>query len=218
MLTPKLLFLWPGEGPSITESLGRNLEALDILRAKFGYVIYVPKDLPDYICVLGDDNDVMRHIGWRLRTKWSEAIANSSIKSKVYVIEPPEPSVMKKRVIVKKEAYLTRASLHGDSLTESESAYWVDRAKVIRFKNNARILAAIDKSLQGVSLVRGHLRMRVNFGTFILDLYRRPKDDNPSYSFGEFREMMFHEHSKGRLIPGYVAIAFLLCFDPLTAK
>jgi hypothetical protein len=58
--------------------------------------------------------------------------------------------------------------------------------------------------LRGVAFVRGHLRMRINLGSFVLDEYRLPKEEKPSYQFEEFREMLMHEQTKGRLIPGYV--------------
>lgn len=174
-----------------------------MIRAKFGYFMYVPKDLPECICVLGLDQDVMRQIAWRLRTKWSEAVANCNLKSKVYFVEPPEPSLVKEEVIVKKHLNQTTPSLRGDVLTGVEAANWADRAKLIQSKNHARLLSAVQKSLKGASLIRGHLRMRVNLGTFVLDAYRRPVDDKPSYTFEEFREMLLHEQTKGRLIPGY---------------
>lgn len=179
------------------------MEALDTIRAKFGYFLYVPKSLPDYICAVGLDQDVMRQIVWRLRTKWSEAIANCNLKSKLYFVEPPEANFMKKEVIVKKVSHNTKPLLRGDHLAGTEWAHWLDRAKLIQSRNNNRLLSTVEKSLQGVSLVRGHLRMRVHLGTFVLDSYRRPADDKPSYTFEEFREMLLHEQTKGRLIPGY---------------
>lgn len=145
----------------------------------------------------------MRQIVWRLRTKWSEAIANCNLKSKVYFVEPPEANFMKKKVTVKKVSCNTKPLLRGGHLKGTESAHWSDRAKLIQSKNNARLLNTVEKSLQGVSFVRGHLRMRVNLGTFVLDSYRRPADDKPSYTFEEFREMLLHEQTKGHLIPEY---------------
>ena len=165
--------------------------------------MYVPKDLQDYVCVLGHDHRVIRHIARRLRTKWSEVIASTNVKSKLYVVEPPQPSSMGRDVIVSKKSHLTKPSLLGEPSSGGDSAFWSDRAKLIQSKNKDHLLNAVDKSLRGVAFVRGHLRMRVNFGSFVLDAYRRPKDDKPSYPLEEFREMMLHEQTKGRLIPGY---------------
>lgn len=182
-----------------------------MVRAKFACFLYVPKDLPDYICALGPKQDAMRQIVWRLRTKWSEAMANCSLKAKVYLVEPPEPSRMKREVIVKRDSYLTKSILQGNQLGATELADWSERAQLIQSRNNARLLSTVEKSLQGVSLVRGHLRMRVNIGAFVLDSYRRPTDDKPSYSFEGYREMLMHEQTKGRLIPGYVDRIIFKC-------
>lgn len=173
--------------------------------------MYVPKDLVDYICVLGHDHHVIRQIARRLRTKWSEVIASTNVKSKLYIVEPPQPSSMGRDVIVSKEWHLTKASLLGEpSNGGGNSAFWSDRAELIRSKNKDHLLNAVDKSLRGVAFVRGHLRMRVNFGTFVLNAYRCPKDDKPSYPLEEFREMMLHEQTKGRLIPGYGSLLQLI--------
>ncbi|KAI9928829.1 hypothetical protein MW887_002050 [Aspergillus wentii] len=197
----QLLFLWPRDGPSLTESLGTQLEALDVIRARFGCHIFVPKDLPDYICALGQSHETMRQIAHLLRTKWSETMANSNIKSKAYVVEPPEINSMR-RIVVKKNKHFAKAFLQGDRLHDFQLENWRGRFALIQSKNNARLLSAIEKALRGVVFVRGHLRMRVNIGSFVLDEYRLPADDKPSYGFEEFREMLLHEQTKGRLIPG----------------
>ncbi|KAE8376290.1 hypothetical protein BDV26DRAFT_282750 [Aspergillus bertholletiae] len=196
----RLFFLWPNDGPPIKESLGEQLEALDIIRAKFGCHLYLPKNAPDYICALGHSHDTMRQIAQLLRTKWSETVANSQIRSKVYIVEPPE--VLRDRIVVENNALFAKAFLHGKRMKHLQSEQWQDRRTLIQTKNKAHILRALSRSLQGVSFVRGHLRMRVNLGSFVLDEYRVPNDDTTGYGFEEFREMLLHEQTKGRLIPG----------------
>ena len=107
------------------------------------------------------------------------------------------------QIVVKNNNQFARAFLYGDRKEGMDWEQWADRAALIQSKNNDRILSAIEKSLRGVAFVRGHLRMRVNIGSFVLDEYRCPKDDKPSYAFEEFREMLMHEQTKGRLVPGY---------------
>ncbi|KAM0096142.1 hypothetical protein ACP6JD_000321 [Aspergillus fumigatus] len=135
-----------------------------------------------------------------LRTKWSEIIANSNVKSKVYVVEPPAPASMKEAIVMERNKQFGKARLQGSRPKDLER--WEIRAALIQSKNNARVLQAIERSLRGVAFVRGHLRMRINLGSFVLDEYRLPKDEKPSYQFEEFREMLLHEQAKGRLIPG----------------
>ncbi|EAW22799.1 uncharacterized protein NFIA_014910 [Aspergillus fischeri NRRL 181] len=196
----QMLFLWPREGPSLVDSLGPQLEALDVIRAKFGCHLFVPKDMPAYICAFGQSWDTMRQIVQCLRTKWSEIIANSNVKSKVYVVEPPAPASMKEAITMERNKQFGKARLQGSRPKDLEQ--WEIRAALIQSKNNARLLQAIERSLRGVAFVRGHLRMRINLGSFVLDEYRLPKDEKPSYQFEEFREMLLHEQAKGRLIPG----------------
>ena len=197
-----MFFLWPRDGPSLRDSLGPQLEALDTIRAKFACHLFIPTGLADFICVVGCDHDTIKEIVRRLRTKWSEIIASSSVKAKVYVVEPP-PSGTVSRIITEKpknapfvELALVRDKIKGPALQQ-----WLARAALIRSKNDTRLLSAIERSLQGIAFVRGHLRMRVNLGSFVLYEYRRPLSGK-SYDFEEFREMLLHEQTKGRLIPG----------------
>ncbi|KAE8346638.1 hypothetical protein BDV24DRAFT_175580 [Aspergillus arachidicola] len=199
-LLSKLFFLWPSDGPSIKESLGEQLEALDIIRAKFGCHLYLPKNAPDYICALGPNHDTMRQIAQLLRTKWSETVANSHVRSKVYISEPPK--ILRDKIVVENNTFFAKAFLHGKMVKSLQSEQWQNRRTLIQTKNKAHILSALSRSLRGVSFVRGHLRMRVNLGSFVLDEYRMPKDEKAGYSFEEFREMLLHEQTKGRLIPG----------------
>ncbi|KAE8364209.1 hypothetical protein BDV27DRAFT_172493 [Aspergillus caelatus] len=196
----QLFFLWPNDGPPIKESLGKQLEALDIIRAKFGCHLYLPKNAPDYICALGHSHDTMRQIAQLLRTKWSETVANSHVRSKAYILEPPE--TLRDKIVVENNTLFAKAFLHGKRVKSLSPEQWQNRRTLIQTKNNTHILSALSKSLQGVSFVRGHLRMRVNLGSFVLDEYHMPKNDKVGYSFEEFREMLLHEQTKGRLIPG----------------
>ena len=197
----KLFFLWPNDGPPIKKSLGEQLEALDIIRAKFGCHLYLPKNAPDYICALGHSHDTMRQIAQLLRTKWSETVANSHVRSKAYILEPPE--TLRDKIVVENNTLFAKAFLHGKRVKSLSSEQWQNRRNLIQTKNNTHILSALSRSLQGVSFVRGHLRMRVNLGSFVLDEYHMPKNDKVVYNFEEFREMLLHEQTKGRLIPGY---------------
>lgn len=128
-------------------------------------------------------------------------MANCNPRHKAYIVEPPKPSSMKEAIVVKKGLYASKAFLEGEPMAHEELENWADRAHFIRGKNNGRILSTIEKSLQGISFDRRHLRMRINFGTFVLDSYRRPQG-KPVYTFEEFREMVLIEGVTGRLVPG----------------
>ncbi|KAL2006154.1 hypothetical protein VTN00DRAFT_9808 [Thermoascus crustaceus] len=198
----RLLFLWPAEELPMKDFLGPDLGALDFIRAEFGYHLYIPEGFPDYICVAGHDHDVIREIVRRLRTKWSELMASANIRSKVYLVEPPEIGRVRTEIVVKNSPPFAKPFLYGDPLKEFQLVVWRDRAPLIRSKNDIRLLNATERSLRGLPFFRGHLRMRVNLGSFVLDEYRLPRDAKPAYSFEEFREMLLNDSTKGRLVPG----------------
>ncbi|KAL3491178.1 hypothetical protein BJX62DRAFT_237416 [Aspergillus germanicus] len=197
----QLLFLWPKDGLSLNECLGPQLEYLDLIRARFGCYMWSPKDLPGYICAVGHSHDAMKLIAQCIRTLYAESVAKTFVKTKLYLVEPPEPSIMKSEIFVKKEHSLHKPTLQGNPLSSSGLTKWQDRRGLIDSKNRARLLNAVERSLIGIAYVRGHLRMRVNLGTFVLDKHQIPEDNKPFYGFEEFREMLLHEQTKGRLIP-----------------
>ncbi|KAL4778845.1 hypothetical protein BJX76DRAFT_352283 [Aspergillus varians] len=203
-ITPpeQLLFLWPKDGPSLHECLGPELESLDSIRAMFGCHLFVPKDLPGYICALGHNHDGMKQIAESIRILWAETVAKSNIKAKIYLLEPPEPNAVRGKIVVKRQNQLHKPALQGPRLGGHDLQKWQDGIDLVQSRNNTRLLTAVENCLKGVSFVRGHLRMRVNLGTFVLENYRVPEDDKSWYGFEEFREMLLHEQTKGRLIPG----------------
>ncbi|KAL1966462.1 hypothetical protein VTN77DRAFT_4384 [Rasamsonia byssochlamydoides] len=198
----QLLFLWPNGELPMREVLGSELEVLDPIRIEFGYNIYVFEEVPEYICVVGQDHEALREVARRIRTKWHELMATSNVRSKVYLAQPPEPSTMRTGIFVKKIHGLARPSLSGSLLKDFQRGPWQERLTLIQSKNDARLLSATERSLRGLPFFRGHLRMRVNIGSFILDEYRLPRNAQTGYSFEEFREMLLHEKTRGRLVPG----------------
>lgn len=199
----QLLFLWPTDELSIKELLGPQLEAFDPIRREFRAHLYLSPDLPDYICVAGYERDIIREIVHLIRVKWNELMASTNIKSKLYVVEPPEPDFMRGRISIKTNHHqLAKPILDGGLLKGAQLADWDGRATLIRLKNDIRILGATEQALKGLAFFRGYLQMRVNFGTFVLDEYRLAKDGRPGYSFETFREMLLYEKTRGRLLPG----------------
>lgn len=192
------------------ESLGQNLEDLDPIRREFQYPIYVYRDgeSSEYIRVDGYDQDIMRVIVQRLRTKWAELMASVNVKAKLYLAQPPSPDAMRTEVDIMKLsqrgggfAYAS-ASLYGISLGGIQLQQWSEKSRLIKMKNDVRLRDTIERSLLGLRFLRGHVRMRVNLGAFVLDSYRNPTGSKPRHSFVEFRQMLLHDKTKGHLIPG----------------
>ncbi|KAL4924377.1 uncharacterized protein BDV17DRAFT_295490 [Aspergillus undulatus] len=214
----QFLFDWPKDGPALTECLcGPELPFLDPLRARFGCYMFVSKNLPGYIWAVDHNRDSTKEIAQSLRTLWAEAVAKSNIKAKVYIVEPPAPKAMKGKIVVKKQSpQLHKPALQGSRLKGQELQQWQSRVGLIRSKNDQRLLNAVESCLKGLSFVRGHLRMRVNLGTFLLQNYPKPEGGKSWYGFEEFRGALLHEQTQGRLVPALkVAQPELLerCFE-----
>lgn len=189
------------------DALGTDLEALDPIRIRFTCHLFVDKELPDHICALGYEQAKIGQLVQLLRNKWAEIMANSLVKSKIYLVEPLGSG--HGEVSARKEAGFVRPLFRTIPMSKADMDSWPGRAELIRSRNNAHLLKVIDKCLKSVVYVRGHLRMRANIGLFVLDYYRQPSQGKPAWGFEEFREMLFHENTKGRLIPGYASDLFL---------
>ncbi|KAL4812368.1 hypothetical protein BDW67DRAFT_193677 [Aspergillus spinulosporus] len=208
----QLFFLWPKYGPSLNECFGPELESLDSIRARFGCHLFVPKELPDHICALGKNHDDMRQIAKSIRVLWAEETAKSNIKAKIYLVEP-QPRAMEGKIVVEKQNQSHNPVLRGGLLQIPELQGLQERIRSVQSKNNSRILTAVEDCLKGLAFVRGHLRMRVNLGTLVLENYQKPENNKSWYCFDEFRDMLLHEQTQGRLIPGCFKAKHL--FEPL---
>ncbi|KAL4939989.1 hypothetical protein BDV06DRAFT_224532 [Aspergillus oleicola] len=197
----QFLSQWPKDGPSLTECLGPELESLDSIRARYLCYLFIPKDLPGYICGLGNDHNAMKEIAGRIRILWAEAVAKSSIKTKIFLVEPPALKAMKSKIVVKVQNKLHIPDLQGNLLKGGNLEEWQGQVDPVQTRNNKRLLTAVENCLKGISFVRGHLRMRVNFGTFVLERYPKPEDGKTWYSSEDFRNIMLHEQTQGRLVP-----------------
>lgn len=188
--------------------LGPNLEDLDPIRREFQYPVYEYDEVPGYIRIDGYDQEAMRMIVQRLRTKWAELMASVNVKAKLYLAQPPSIEAMRPEVDILKLsqrgggfAYAS-TSLYGDLLGGAQRQQWTEKSREIKVKNDARLRGTVERCLQGLRFLRGHVRMRVNFGTFVLDAYRNPIGSKERHSFVEFRQMLLHDKTKGHLIPG----------------
>lgn len=207
-----MLFLWPEDELPLEMTLGKSLEALDPIRADFGYYIYLYDDSPDhqkYIRVDGDDHGKIIEIVKQLRAKCANLLAETGVKTKLYLVQAPPVDILKAEISLMKcrqpgsPNIQAAPFLCGVELLDDDAG--VERKNLLREKNEQRMHSAVDQSLHGVRFLAGHVRMRVNFGKFVLENYRIPPNSKERYSFEEFRSMLLYAGTKGRLIPGYVS-------------
>jgi hypothetical protein len=198
------MFLWPPDGPAMNGVLGGQLEKLDNIRTTFDVHVYQQRHKPNYICVSAHDKAVLLQVIELLCTIWREFTTKSDVQLKLYLVEPPSPTIMRTKILLEKSSRVARPFLHGAELGGDQIRHWSNGHDLILMKNDSLLLTKFQKSLNTISFIRGHLRMRVHFGTFVLDEYRRSEKGECSYEFQEFQNMILHEQAKGRLVPGYV--------------
>ncbi|EEH41487.2 hypothetical protein PAAG_03050 [Paracoccidioides lutzii Pb01] len=219
-----MLFLWPEDEIPVETALGKDLEALDAIREEFGYYIYLYKESPDeqkYIRVDGHDHGIIIEIVKRFRAKWANLVTEMGIKTKLYLVRIPNVDLLKTEIGLvecRRPGCRTIEAvpvLFGGHLYSSDLRVSFDRGNLLSSKNELRLRSAVNQALQSVRFLVGHVRMRVNFGKFVLENYRVPSDSKPRYSFEEFRNMLFYGGTKGRLIPG---LGFKRCDGDLITR
>ncbi|DAA73538.1 TPA_exp: Uncharacterized protein A8136_4719 [Trichophyton benhamiae CBS 112371] len=204
-----LLFLWPTDEVPF-DLLGPQLEALDPIRRETGCYIYIYDEQPSFIRVDGDDHDTIITAVHRLRAKWAEIMAKIHMQSKLYLVQAASSNIRNKEVSIARVAHsvgglgqmYATPVLHEIPLTSMDPDSMQDRDEDSLNTNESRLRETVEESLQGLRFLRGHVRMRVNFGTFILDDYREPKNSRARYSFDEFRTMLLNSRTRGHLVQG----------------
>lgn len=187
----------------MVQSLGVELEKLDSIRMEFKVHVYPSSAVEDYICVAGLKESDAGPILAQLRALSDEAIAKFNACVKAHMIEPPSHDAYMDDVVIVKyphgaETLLQRAPSPARSVND-----WSGEMERIKEANKKLLLSSVEKSLSMSHFFKGHLQMRVHFGSFVLDTAQRPKNATTGHGFEEFRTMLFLEKAKGRLIPRY---------------
>ncbi|KAL1955788.1 hypothetical protein VTO42DRAFT_8108 [Malbranchea cinnamomea] len=189
-LSETMLFLWPGDELPLEAALGSNLEDLDPLRKEFGCYIYIYDEDPNYIRIDAHEHEAVVKIVHRLRAKWAELMANRHVKVKLYLVQPPPTDLVSNEVEIfevrpsgSRYSYATPMLCCEPISGSLQSEDRKDKDQLVRAKNEVRLREAVERSLQGLRFLRGHVRMRLNFGTFVLDDYRIPQNSRSRLEF-----------------------------------
>ena len=200
----KKVYTWPKDGPTAQEELGNHLEKLDLIRKEFRVHMYLEEGSTDKICVSGRKNTDMEQIIVRLQRLWKTTMAKTNTRIKAYIVEPPTKGIVRNAVILVQSGKIALPFLHGTQHRFLEAKHDRKRKNVedVQKNNNQLLLSSFQKALSQANLFAGYLRMRVHFGSFVLDRFRAPDNGQKAYGFDEFREMVLLERSRGRLVPG----------------
>ncbi|KAJ5490059.1 hypothetical protein N7453_010884 [Penicillium expansum] len=196
-----LAFLWPSDGPSLHYFITARREILDFIRLKYDANIYIKPGIPDYLFMSGNDERDMCIIAARFRELWERLMVQYETEIKLFLVAAPRTELMRTHVILQKSSQLSRPVLCGPELAPDVAATWKTTADEIKANNKSIVTTRLRKALHVIPQFRGFLQMRAKFGSFALQQWRKPKD-GISYEFSEFREMLTHLNTEGRLVPG----------------
>ncbi|KAJ5862829.1 hypothetical protein N7455_006897 [Penicillium solitum] len=196
-----LAFLWPSDGPSLNYFITARREILDFIRLKYDVNIYVKPGISDYLFMSGNDERDMCIIASRFRELWERLMVQHETEIKLLLIAAPRTELMRTHVILQKSGGLSQPVLCGPELAPDVAVTWETTAEKIKANNKSIVTTRLRKALHVIPRFRGFLQMRAKFGSFTLQQWRKPAD-GISYEFAEFREMLTHMNTEGRLVPG----------------
>ena len=203
----KLVFVWPIDGPSPQECLGRDLEKLDSIRADLQVHAYLdPEDPTQIIFVSNEDFDSALLVRF-LRTSWGEGMGRADLHIKKLMLSPLNPKFSGHGVIIRRTATLAKPFLYADPCQDAsaDEETFTEGMRRMHKANVDDILENMRTSLSMTNHFSGNLRMRVHFGTFILDRYRLPEGDEAAFRLVEFGAMIGQDQAQGHVVPGYVS-------------
>ncbi|CAI7588669.1 unnamed protein product [Penicillium glandicola] len=196
-----LAFLWPSDGPSLDYFITARRELLDFIRLRYDVNIYVRPGIPDCIFMSGNNERNMCIIASRFRELWERLMVQQETEIKLFLVAAPRVELMRTHVILQKSGGLSRPVLCGPELVPDVAATWKTTTEDIKVNNRHVVTTRLRKALHVIPQFQGFLQMRAKFGLFALQQWRRPKDGT-SHEFSEFREMLTHMNTEGRLLPG----------------
>ena len=198
-------FIWPVDEIRPEDILGPSLEAFDPVRIQHLCHIVFDNKLAAFRIFSDSEESVKATMG-RIEGTMREYVAKSVRASKLLLVEPPQPSVIRKDVRMlpaslnqSKETRSMIPLLTGSKLDLKALEEWNDESKEYTRKNNSRMELSLRKCIANLPHYRGRVRMRVHFGTFALKTYRW-KEGAESIHFGEFMDDMTLSETKGVLI------------------
>lgn len=158
-----------------------------------------------------------------IRKLYNEAVAKSDIRIRAYLVEPPPGPLKRHKIgLVEPEpfsrAYIRReipSTLRQNHVSMSEIA---SESYRIQRRNHNRLLDAIKQCLSELPLSSGVARMRVHFGTFILNRFPKGPARDLGFDFDDFCSKLDHERVEGHVVPGYVAPSTFHCRWTNTSK
>lgn len=209
-------FIWPVDEVRPEDILGPSLEAFDPVRYQYHCHIIFDHRLSIFR-IFSDREDAINKTIDRIVGTMREYVAKSVRPDMLILIEPPIPSVVRKDVSVRRlSADDSKAGqsmipvLTGSTLDAECQREWIEKSDELMRKNNHRMELSLRKCVATLPHHRGLVRIRVQFGTFALKVFRW-KDGAESTAFEEFIDNTSMAGTKGRMVREQVNIWIDFC-------
>lgn len=171
-------FLWPVDEVLPEDILGSSLEAFDPIRFQHRCHIVFDSKLSSFR-IFSDKEESVKKTMNRIEGTIREYVAKSARPDILLLVEPPSSSAVRKDVKVL-PAFLGYSKadksvipvLTGSALDPEALNAWLTECNGLRIKNTRRIELSLRKCIALLPHYRGLVRVRVQFGTFALKVYR----------------------------------------------
>ncbi|KZF26310.1 hypothetical protein L228DRAFT_235398 [Xylona heveae TC161] len=175
-------FHWPVEEIRPESILGKSFEAFDHIRMHAAFKV---------LSQTFNELDVALS---RIRGTLCEIMTRSNRPVTLYLVAPPSVEAVRTEVeLEERKMGLSRLSgvvprLTGPKLSKTDQYTWVSLRPKLAAANAKLLRKATSDCLRTLKFYRGHISMRVRFGTLFLSSYRKAKADR--HGLMEFLEMM----------------------------
>lgn len=199
-------FDWPVDEVRPEDILGSSLEAFDPIRFQYQCHIIFDTKL-SLFRIYSDKEESVEKTMARIIGTMKEYVAKSARPENINLVEPPSSSTVRKDVkIVPASLDNPKADkdsmipvLTGSTLSPEARKEWLTQRSQLIMKNNRRMELSLRKCIANLIHYRGVVRMRVQFGTFALKVFRW-KDETDFTPLGEFMDNTAMSETKGVII------------------
>ena len=198
-------FIWPVDEVQPQDILGPSLEAFDPIRFKYQCHIVFDHKLSSFR-IFSDKQDSIKRTMDRMVGTMKEYYAKSERPDKIILIELPNQLAIRKDVMVlplslndPKAKQSMIPVLTGDRLDPKSRCDWHEKSDELTRNNNRRTELLLRKCVGNLQHHRGLVRIRIQFGTFALKVYRW-KEGADSIPFEEFTSNMSMAPTEGILV------------------
>ncbi|KAI9696531.1 MAG: hypothetical protein M1836_005550 [Candelina mexicana] len=191
-------FLWPSAELRPDVCLGKSFEVLDPIRMAHGcYIVF--DSSRSIFKVMSNNANAISEVLSRLRGTVCDVVSRNNEPIRLYLVDPPSCTAIRKHVdFIKTDNHCVIPTIAGAQLSQEELDAWKTSRLNQESSNQQRLKAAIIRCLTNLLYYRGHVRMRVYFGTLVLSSYKKPTGEK--HTLEEFLAMMNSSQTRANLV------------------